>query len=41
LTQGWRSEFVLPLLQDVLTGKRPVTVAKPGADTPLTYEPEK
>lgn len=39
LTEGWRNQFVLPLLQDVLTGRRSIRVAEPGAEAPLAYDP--
>jgi ribonuclease D len=39
LTQGWRSQFVLPLLQDVLAGRRRVRISEPGSDAPLAYDP--
>lgn len=38
LTQGWRREFVLPLLQDVLEGRRSVRIADASVDTPLSYD---
>jgi ribonuclease D len=38
LSQGWRSQFVLPVLRDVLEGRRGIRIADVSADAPLTYD---
>jgi ribonuclease D len=38
LMTGWRKEFVLPLLRDVLEGKRAVRIADLQSETPFTLE---
>lgn len=39
LTQGWRAEHVLPVLLDVLEGRRAVRIADPSAEAPLALGP--
>jgi ribonuclease D len=38
LMTGWRKEFVLPMLQDVLEGRRALRIADVNADSPFSLE---
>ncbi len=38
LGQGWRRRFVLPVLEDVLEGRRNVRIADPSAAAPFHYD---
>lgn len=38
LTSGWRHDFVLPILQAVLDGKRALRISNVNADSPFTLE---
>ncbi len=39
LTSGWRGEFILQLIEDVLSGKLVAHVANPTSDQPLSFVP--
>ena len=38
LMSGWRKDFVLPMLQDVLEGKRALRITNVNADSPFALE---
>lgn len=39
ITSGWRGEFILQLVEDVLSGKLVAHVANPTSDQPLSFAP--
>ncbi|MAT11653.1 MAG: hypothetical protein CMM02_11670, partial [Rhodopirellula sp.] len=39
ITSGWRGEFILQLVEDVLSGKLVAHVANPTSDQPLSFVP--
>ena len=39
MTSGWRGEFILQLVEDVLNGKLVAHVANPTSDQPLSFVP--